>query len=280
MNIHWYPGHMVKAKKEMQESLKLIDVVIEILDARIPESSKNPDLDEIIGGKPKVVIFNKCDLAEDSVTKQWIEFYKKSGINAIDVDSANGKNINKVYGIVKESVKEKFERKAERGIIGRPIRALVAGIPNVGKSSFINKISLKSSAKTGDKPGVTRSRQWIKVSCDFELLDTPGILWPKFDDSKAAFHLAFTRAIKDEIVDVEELAFEFIKEISALKPEAIIKRYNIELSDDPLETLDNIGRKRGCIISGGEIDMLRVSNIIFDDFRSGKMGKISLERPL
>lgn len=279
MNIQWYPGHMVKTKKQIQEVLKLIDVVIELLDARIPMSSKNPDMDDLMGNKPKVVLLNKCDLAEDYITKKWIDYYKKNSIAAIGIDSISGKNINKVYGIVKEAVKEKFEKRAQKGIVGKPVRALVAGIPNVGKSSFINKISLRAGTKTGDKPGVTRSNQWIKVNKDFELLDTPGILWPKFDDESVALHLAYTRAIKDEILDTEELAVNFIKELMVIKPKALIERYKIEIKDDALGTLLEIGKKRGCVISKGEIDTLRTANIIFDDYRNGKLGKLSLEKP-
>lgn len=281
MNIVWYPGHMVKTKREITESLKMIDVVIELLDARIPISSKNPDLDSLINGKPKVVLLNKCDLAEEDITRKWLNYYKENGISALEIDSLTGKNLNKIYSIVKEAVKEKFERKIAKGIIGRPVRALVAGIPNVGKSSFINKIAARQSAKTGDKPGVTRSRQWIKVNSEFELLDTPGILWPKFDDINVAHHLAYTRAIKDEILDIEELAIEFVREITHLKPSALVNRYKIEIDPEAetIETLYNIGKKRGCIIAGGEIDTLRASNIIFDDYRTGKLGKITFERP-
>lgn len=279
MNIQWYPGHMVKTKREMQESLKLIDVVIELLDARIPISSRNPDLDSLIKDKPKVVLLNKCDLAEDHITKQWIEHYRGLGIDALEIDAISGKNMNKIFNLVKDSAKEKFEKMAAKGIVGKPVRALVAGIPNVGKSSFINKMSSKASAKTGDKPGVTRTKQWIKVNKDFELQDTPGILWPKFDDEKVALHLAFTRAIKDEILDTEELAFYFIKEMSELKPQLLIEKYKIELQEDPYDTLKEIGKKRGCIISGGGVDTLRASNIILDDFRNGKLGKITFEKP-
>ena len=279
MNIQWYPGHMVKTKKEIKESLKIIDAVLEILDARIPESSKNPDIDELVENKPKIILLNKCDLAEDAITKKWIEYYKESGIPAVDIDSISGKNMDKIYPLLKDAVKDKFERKAAKGIIGRPIRALVAGIPNVGKSSFINRISSKTNAKTGDKPGVTKSRQWIKANTGFELLDTPGILWPKFDDEKAALHLAYTRAIKDEIIDAEEIAYYFMKEISVIKPDAIKSRYDVEVNDDPNMTIESIGRKRGCIMSGGKIDTLRVSNLILDEFRSKKLGRISLEVP-
>ena len=279
MIIQWYPGHMVKTRREIQESLKLIDVVIEILDARIPESSKNPDMDEIISNKPKIVLLNKCELADDKITKEWIAHFKGRGISALEIDSITGKNINRVQNIVKESVKEKFEKKAQKGIVGRPVRALVAGIPNAGKSSFINKISSKTNAKTGDKPGVTRSKQWIKVSREFELMDTPGILWPKFDDEKVALHLAFTRAIKDEILDVEELAVKFIEELTQIRPQALINKYKLKDIDDPEETLKAIGKNRGCVIAGGDIDTLRASNLIFDDYRAGRLGRISLERP-
>lgn len=279
MNIQWYPGHMVKTKRQIESTLKIIDVVIELLDARIPESSKNPDLDSLIKDKPKVVLLNKCDLAEESVTRSWIKYYKDRGIAALDIDSITGKNLNRIYTIVSEEVKEKFEKKAMKGIVGRPVRALVAGIPNVGKSSFINRISSKTNAKTGDKPGVTRSNQWIKVNKDFELLDTPGILWPKFEDEKVAYHLAFTRAIKDEILDTEELAYKFIEEICIIKPQVIKDRYKVEISENPLDTMESIGRKRGCVISGGEIDYLRVANIVLDEYRAGKLGKISLEKP-
>lgn len=279
MNIVWYPGHMVKTRREITESLKMIDVVIELVDARIPLSSRNPDLDSLINGKPKVVLLNKCDLAEDAITKKWINYYKKHGVNSLEIDCLTGKNLNKIFPIVKEAVKEKFERKIAKGIIGRPVRAMVVGIPNVGKSSFINKIAARQIAKTGDKPGVTRSRQWIKVNPEFELLDTPGILWPKFDDENVACHLAYTRAIKDEILDVEELAIKFVEEIIVVKPSALITRYKIEVKSETMDTLIEIGKKRGCVITGGEIDTLRASNIIFDDYRTGKLGRISFETP-
>lgn len=279
MIIQWYPGHMAKTKRQILESLKMIDVVIELLDARIPESSRNPDMDSLFQNKPRVVLLNKYDLAEESVTREWIKYFQSKGIGAIGVDSISGKNISKIYPVVREAVKEKFERKAARGIIGQPVRAMVAGIPNVGKSSFINRISSRSITVTGDKPGVTRSKQWVKVNKEFELMDTPGILWPKFDDEKVALHLAFTRAIKDEILDTEELAFKFVQEMAIIKPAALIDRYKITISEDPLENMMNIGKRRGCIISGGEIDTLRTATIILDDYRSGRLGKISLEKP-
>lgn len=291
MNIVWYPGHMVKTRREITESLKMIDVVIELIDARIPLSSRNPDLDSLINGKPKVVLLNKCDLAEDAITKKWINYYKNQGISALEVDCLTGKNLAKIFPIVKVAVKEKFDRKIAKGIIGRPVRAMVVGIPNVGKSSFINKIAARQSAKTGDKPGVTRSRQWIKVNPEFELLDTPGILWPKFDDENVAHHLAYTRAIKDEILDVEELAIKFVQEIITVKPSALLNRYKVEIKaleneedeneglEATMNTIIEIGKKRGCVIAGGEIDTLRASNIIFDDYRTGKLGRITFEIP-
>ena len=279
MNIVWYPGHMVKTKRAMIESLKMIDVVIELIDARIPMSSRNPELDALINNKPKVVLLNKCDLADNAITKRWINYYREKGVNSLDIDCVTGKNLNKIYGVVREAAKEKFDRKIAKGIIGRPVRAMVAGIPNVGKSSFINRIASKPAAKTGDKPGVTRTKQWIYVNTDFELLDTPGILWPKFDDETVALHLAYTRAIKDDILDVEELATKFVEEIIILKPDALVKRYNVEIKPDIIDTITEIGKKRGCIISGGLIDTLRASNIIFDDYRNGKLGKITLEIP-
>lgn len=280
MNIQWYPGHMVKTKREIQENVKKVDLVIEILDARIPVSSRNPDLDKLIGAKPKLVLLNKSDLADPRLNSQWIKYYKSIGINAIEVDSITGKNIQKVFSIAKSMVKEKLDRKAERGIVGKPVRALVAGIPNVGKSSFINRVSSKSNAKTGDKPGVTRSKQWIKVNSDFELMDTPGILWPKFDDEQVALHLAYVRSIKDEIIDSQELAFNFVKEIAEIRPQVLKERYKLsELCEDTVKLIEMIGAKRGCMLSGGRVDTLRASNIILDDYRSGKLGKITLEAP-
>ncbi|MEF9953073.1 MAG: ribosome biogenesis GTPase YlqF [Clostridium sp.] len=280
MNIQWYPGHMAKTKREIKENLKLVDVVIELLDARIPFSSRNPDLDEIISGKEKVVLLNKADLASDAITNQWIKYYKERGIEAMAIDAITGKGLNKIYALCKEAVKEKIEKNEKKGIIGKPLRAMVTGIPNVGKSSFINKIGGKSTARTGDKPGVTRSKQWIKVNKDFELQDTPGVLWPKFDDNKVAQRLAFTRAIKDEILDIEELAFYFVKYLQETNPEVLTSRYNVELNmEEPYETMISIGRKRGCVISGGGVDTVRVANLILDEYRTGKLGRLTLETP-
>ncbi|HBG37805.1 MAG TPA: ribosome biogenesis GTPase YlqF, partial [Clostridiaceae bacterium] len=253
--------------------------VIEILDARIPISSKNPDLDALLNDKPRLVILNKSDLADERSTKQWINYFKGRNIQCLDVDSTSGKNFRNIYSTIKLILKEKIDKKIERGIKNYTIRAMVVGIPNVGKSSFINKISKKSNAKTGDKPGVTRSKQWIKVNGEFELLDTPGVLWPKFDDDKVALHLTYTRAIKDEILDNVEIALKFISEISQISPSSLTGRYGIELKESPYENLSEIGRKRGCIVKGGEIDTERTAYMILDDFRSGKLGRLTLELP-
>lgn len=280
MNIQWYPGHMAKTKREIKENLKLVDVVIELLDARIPFSSRNPDVDEMIAGKEKIVLLNKADLANEEITRRWIEYYKENGIEAIPIDAISGKGLNKIYAICKEAIKDKIEKMEKKGIVGKPLRAMVIGIPNVGKSSLINKLGGKSTAKTGDKPGVTRSKQWVKVNKDFELQDTPGVLWPKFDDEKVAQKLAFTRAIKDEILDIEELAYFFVKYLQESNPRILEERYSVELDmDDPYETMLKIGRKRGCVVSGGGIDTIRVSNLILDEYRTGKLGKLSLEKP-
>lgn len=279
MDIQWYPGHMVKTKKEIVSNLNLVDLVIEILDARIPISSKNPDLDALLNDKPRLVILNKSDLADERSTKQWINYFKGKNIQCLDVDSISGKNFRNIYSTIRLILKEKIDKKIERGIKNYTIRAMVVGIPNVGKSSFINKISKKSSAKTGDKPGVTRSKQWIKVNDEFELLDTPGVLWPKFDDDKVALHLTYTRAIKDEILDNVEIALKFISEMSQISPNSLTSRYGIELKENPYENLLGIGRKRGCVVKGGEIDTERTAYMILDDFRSGKLGRLSLELP-
>lgn len=279
MIIQWYPGHMVKTKKLITDSLKLIDVVLELLDARIPVSSKNPDVDSLIKNKPKIVLLNKSELADPSITKEWIAYYKSNGIAALDIDCISGKNINKIYPLIKEILKDKIERSQQRGIIGRPIRALVLGIPNVGKSTFINKIAKKSSAQTGDRPGVTKNKQWIKVNKEFELLDTPGILWPKFDDEKVALHLAYVKAIKEEILDIVELSINFLNEIKVITPRTLEERYKVKIIDDSHELLVEIGKKRGCVISGGEVDLYRTANILLEDFRTAKLGRISLEVP-
>ncbi len=280
MNIQWYPGHMVKTQKEIIKELKLIDIVIEMLDARIPMSSRNPDVDSIIGNKKRIIVLNKKDLANKEINEQWKRYFSHKGITAIFVNSVKGEGIKDVLRECRKLMKEDMEKMKRKGIIHKTIRALIIGIPNVGKSSFINKLANKSTAKTGGIPGVTKMKQWIKIDNDFELLDTPGILWPKFEDKIVAQNLAFTGAIKDEIIDINELAFQFIKKATEDFPSMLYNRYKLEKGEESAEELMRIiGEKRGCILTGGEIDFNKVSNLILDDFRNGRLGKISLEKP-
>ncbi|MCC5912011.1 MAG: ribosome biogenesis GTPase YlqF [Clostridiaceae bacterium] len=280
MNINWYPGHMKKTKELLQQQLKLVDVVYELMDARIPISSKNPVIDEIIANKPKVIILNKADLADDKITKLWIEHYKSEGIKAISVDTLSGKGLREVVVEGEKAVKEKMDKLVEKGRKVRAIRVMTVGIPNVGKSTIINRLAGKKSAKTGDRPGVTKGKQWIRLKGNMELLDTPGILWPKFEDQNVARNLAFTGAIRDEIMDIETLALRLLEKLWITDKDKLISRYNIEEGlSSGLEIMDNIAKNRGCIISKGEIDYTRVANMILDEFRGGKIGRISLERP-
>ncbi|AZV56290.1 ribosome biogenesis GTPase YlqF [Clostridium sp. AWRP] len=281
MDINWFPGHMAKTKREMKQNLKLVDAVIEIRDARIIRSSKNPEVDDICGSKPRIILLNKNDLSEDSVTKKWIKYLSNKNIKALAVNSNTGQGIRGIKPLLNELLKEKHDRMKNKGISGITDRVMVVGIPNVGKSSFINKMAKNSIAKTGDKPGVTRSKQWIKTKLGIELMDTPGILWPKLESQETKLHLAFTGAIKDEIMDIEELALSLLKDLCERYPKRLIDRYKLpELSEDPLVNMDNIARKRGAIVSGGKIDYNRVSVMILDEFRGGKLGTISLEDPL
>lgn len=280
MNINWYPGHMKKTRELLKEQLKLVDVVFELLDSRIPLSSKNPDIDKIIGNKPKIVILNKVDLADKHITDQWIEYYREKNIFCIPVNSITGQGLRQLIEKAEKSVEEKMQKLADKGRRQRAIRVMVVGIPNVGKSSIINKLAGKKSAKTGDRPGVTKGKQWIRLKGNMELLDTPGILWPKFEDQEVALNLAFIGSIRDEIMDIETLALKLIEKLWSIGREDMINRYNLneELSS-PLEILNAIGKNRGCIVKGGEIDYTRTANIILDEFRAGTIGKISLETP-
>lgn len=280
MSINWFPGHMAKTRRELQESLKLIDVVIEIRDARIVKSSANPEIDELCAKKPRIILLNKSDLSEAAVTKNWMDFLSSDYIKVIAVNSLTGEGLKNIKPMVDEVLKEKINRLKNKGLINITTRAMVVGIPNVGKSSFINKLAKNNIAKIGDKPGVTKSKQWIKTSLGMELMDTPGILWPKFEDEEVALNLAFTGAIKDEIMDIEELALKLVSRLQILYPERLKERYKLEnLEEDPLENLNNIAQKRGAVRSGGNIDYNRVSVMLLDEFRGGKLGKISLERP-
>ena len=290
-NINWYPGHMAKTRKQIIEDLKLIDVVIELLDARIPISSQNPDMKEIVKNKKKIVLLNKCDLADENETKKWIEKYKNEGINAIAVDANSGKGINEVTRKIISIMQDELEKNTAKGRIGRKIRVMILGIPNVGKSSFINRVSKRTSAIVGNKPGVTRQKQWIRVDDRIELLDTPGVLWPKFESNEVALNLAFTGTIKDDILDKVEVAYYLLKYLLENYKENIIERYKLDKNqlEEILQNYDNpenenimqiynlIGKKRGAIVSGGNIDEQKVANIILEDFRTNRLGKITIE---
>ncbi len=281
LNIQWYPGHMTKAKRMMNENISLVDIVIELVDARIPISSKNPDIDSLAKNKYRIIILNKTDLADEAATKQWVKYFQNKGFEVILANSINGKGLAEVTTVSRELMKEKIERDKARGRIYRPIRAMIVGIPNVGKSTFINKFVGKNTAQTGDKPGVTKGKQWIKIKKDFELLDTPGILWPKFENYESALNLAFTGAIKDEIIDLPTLAYEFIEHIKKIDINILKDRYKIEFDMDtpPHEIFDSIARARGFLKAGNTIDFERTAKIVFDEFRGGKLGKITLELP-
>ena len=280
MAINWFPGHIKKTQREIKENLRVVDAVIEIRDSRIAKSSANPDIDKLVGTKPRLILLNKSDLAEKSVTKSWMKELKTDNVMAIEVNCLKGIGINKIKPALEELLKEKIERMKSKGLKNLTIRVMVVGIPNVGKSTFINKLARNNIAKTGDRPGVTKNKQWIRTSIGLELLDTPGVLWPKFEDDETALNLAFTGAIKDEIMDIEDLSYRLIERMSSHYSELLKERYKIEeVFDDPLETLNAIGRKRGCIVKGGEINYTRLAVMLLDEFRGGKMGNISLERP-
>lgn len=280
MDIHWFPGHMAKTRREVKESLKLVDAVIEIRDARIVKSSSNPDIEEICKDKKRIILLNKADLADDSITKLWTKTLQSSEVAVLSVNSVKGEGLKNIKPTLDNLLKEKHEKLKSKGLINIPTRVMVLGIPNVGKSSFINKMAKSNIAKTGDKPGVTKSKQWIKAMGGIELMDTPGILWPKFEDAITAENLAFTGAIKDEIVDIEELALKLLTRLLELYPDRILERYKIpQVTGDALEMLDVIGKKRGAVMSGGKIDYNRISVLLLDEFRGGKLGRISLERP-
>lgn len=279
-SINWFPGHMAKTKRILSESLRLVDVVVEILDARIPISSKNPDIDRLISNKPKVVVLNKMDLADSVVSNKWQEYFRANGHRVIFVDALKGTKVRDVTKVINDMMKEKVARDRKKGIIAKPIRSMVVGIPNVGKSAFINRIAGKKIAKTGDRPGVTRTKQWIRLNEKIELLDTPGILWPKFEDPMVGINLAITGAIKDEVYDTVDVASTLIDKLKVTYPDLLKKRYKLDdLDKKGYELLCDIARKRGAIMSGGSIDYARVALIVLDELRGGKIGKISLEEP-
>ncbi|MCD8239421.1 MAG: ribosome biogenesis GTPase YlqF [Clostridiales bacterium] len=279
MDIQWYPGHMTKTRRMMEENISLVDIVCELVDARLPLSSKNPDIDKLAANKKRIIILNKSDLADPSKTKLWQEYFKEKGFYVITADSKKGEGIKEFYPACRLLMKEKIERLKARGRIMVPSRVMIAGIPNVGKSTLINKILGRNMTKVGDKPGVTRSKQWVKIKKDLELLDTPGILWPKFDDKEAGLRLAFTGAVNDDILDMPELAAEFISRIIKLYPGCLEKRYSVSEEGTPNDILLNIGKNRGFLTKGGEVDPLRTSAVLFDEFRGGRLGRITLEAP-
>lgn len=277
MNVQWYPGHMTKAKRQMQEDAKLIDLIIELVDARVPLSSRNPDIDEIGKNKARLILLNKADLADEAQNEAWKAYFQEKGFYVVKVDSRNGAGMKLVQNVIQEACKEKTERDRKRGIKNRPIRAMVAGIPNVGKSTFINTFAGKACAKTGNKPGVTKGKQWIRLNKNVELLDTPGILWPKFEDQEVGKRLAFIGSVKDDILNMEELALELISYLCKNYPGALEKRYNIAEEGLPVEILGEIAKVRGCLKKGEELDYTKATGILFEEFRSGKIGRITLE---
>ena len=281
MNINWYPGHMKKTTESIEKNLSMVDLVLELIDARIPYSSQNPIIDSIVKNKPRIIILNKSDLADNDANILWQVYFNKKGIETVLLNSLTGKGIGELLKIAEKVTEEKRKTYENRGVISRATKAMIIGIPNVGKSTLINMLSGRKGAKTGNKPGITKSNQWIKTKGKFELLDTPGILWPKFEEEIVGLNLAFTGAIKDEILDIETLALKFIERIIKYYPKSLNNRYNIVIHElTPLEIIEEIGKKRGCIVKGGEIDYTKVSTIILDEFRKGVLGNITLEFPL
>ena len=279
MHFQWYPGHMTKARRMMQENIKLIDLIIELADARVPLSSRNPDIDELGKNKARLILLNKADLAEDKKSDEWMEYFKQKGYSAVKVNSRKGGGIKSIQSVIQEACKEKTERDRKRGILTRPVRALGVGIPNVGKSTFINSLAGKACAKTGNKPGVTKGKQWIRLNKNVELLDTPGILWPKFEDQAVGLKLAFIGSIKDEILQTEELASELAEFLNTSYQGVLEEKYDIEHTDDKFECLRRIAESRHCLVRGSELDTEKAAAILLDDFRNGRLGRITLEVP-
>ena len=281
MNIQWFPGHMAKTRRMLSENLKLIDVVIELLDARIPKSSQNPEINQLVKNKPRIIALNKSDLADPQKNSMWVDWFKQEGIYAICINAITGDGIKNLIFQLKKIMEPELKKAAARGRKFRPIRTMIVGIPNVGKSALINKIAGKAAAVTGDRPGVTRNKQWVRINPEIQLLDTPGILWPKFDDRQTGLNLAYTGAIRDEIIDVATLASNLLEMLAKLYPEQLKNRYKFdEVVEKPGHVLlEEAGRKRGCLVSGGEVDYYRISNIILDEFRAAKIGRMSLEIP-
>lgn len=279
MHFQWYPGHMTKAKRMMQENMKLIDLVIELVDARVPVSSRNPDIDELGKNKARMIILNKADLAEERWNDAWADFFQSKGYEVVKMNSRNSGKMKSVHSVIQQACKEKIERDRKRGILNRPVRAMVVGIPNVGKSTFINSLAGKACAKTGNKPGVTKGKQWIRLNKQVELLDTPGILWPKFEDQTVGLRLAFVGSIKDEILQTEELALELIRSLEESYPGVLEAKYGIQGSDETYEILNQIAAGRNCLVKGSQLDTEKAALLLLDDFRNGRLGRLTLEYP-
>lgn len=281
MNIQWYPGHMTKTRRQIEADLKNVDMVAEIIDARIPRSSRNPDIDAIVGDKPRLIVLNRADQADETASRQWRETFKRQGWAVLMTDAKTGKGVKEFSSVIQQALAPQIVRWREKGQVGRKVRVMVVGVPNVGKSTFINQVAKRKSAKAGDKPGVTRGKQWVTVDAGLELLDTPGILWPKFEDPQVGLNLAFTGAVKDDIMDTEGLACHLFELLNRHYPDAMTQRYKIEAdpSAQGWELLERAARKRGFLISGGEVDTQRMANILLDEFRAGKLGRITLEWP-
>lgn len=280
MQFQWYPGHMIKAKRMMQEDIKLIDLVIELLDARLPLSSRNPDIDELGKNKSRLILLNKADLADENLNKQWASWFNERGYYTVKLNSKSGSGMKEINQAVSTVCKDKIERDRKRGILNRPVRAMVVGIPNVGKSTFINAYAKKACTKTGNRPGVTKGKQWIKLGKNLELLDTPGILWPKFEDQEVGLKLALVGSIKDELLDITELALKLIEYLSVNYKGMIARRYAVEEEASPVEVLNGVAKNRNCKLKGDRPDIEKASGILMDDFRSGKLGRVTLEFPL
>ena len=281
MNIQWYPGHMTKTRRQIEADLKHVDIVAEIIDARIPISSRNPDIDAICADKPRLIVLNRADQADPAQNRAWGEYFRKKGYAVLETDAKTGRGVNQFSSVTQEVLKEQISKWREKGQVGRPVRAMVVGVPNVGKSTFINQVAKRKSAKAGNRPGVTRGKQWVSVDAGLELLDTPGILWPKFEDETTGIHLAFTGAVKDEIMDLETLACHLIELLARRYPQALAERYKLE-ADPGLpgwELLELCGKKRGFRISGGEVDTERMAKVLLDEYRSGKLGNLTFETP-
>lgn len=279
MNIQWYPGHMTKARRMMQENIKLIDIVIELVDARCPLSSKNPDIDTLAGGKARLILLNKCDMADPKATAAWEAYFKDQGFFTLQINSRSGSGVKNVSSAVNEACKEKIERDRKRGIKNRPVRAMIVGIPNVGKSTFINSYAGKACTKTGNKPGVTKGKQWIRLNKNIELLDTPGILWPKFEDQTVGMRLAQTGSINDDILNMTEVAVHLIGYLKSVYPETIANRYAIDETASADEILSAVAKVRGCLMKGGIPDPDKAAQVIIDDYRNMKLGRLTLETP-